>query len=73
MTETKKNVETCDCEAIKNELEALKKEFEAVKAELEQAKQLNQQYEEGYKALQIRYNRLYDILGNQIEYSLGIK
>jgi predicted nuclease with TOPRIM domain len=69
MTETKKNVETvetCDCEA-------LKKELEEVKAELEQVKETNKQYEEAYKDLQIKFNRLYGILGNQIDYSLGIK
>lgn len=69
MTETKKNVEaveTCDCEA-------LKKELERVKAELAQVKETNKQYEEAYNDLKIKFNRLYGILGNQIEYSLGIK
>lgn len=66
MTETKKNVETCDCEA-------LKKELEEVKAELAQVKETNKQYEEAYKHLQTRFIRLYGILGNQIEYSLEIK
>lgn len=69
MSETKKDVETvetCDCET-------LKKELEEVKAELAQAKETNKQYEEAYKDLQTRFNRLYGILGNQIEYSLGIK
>ena len=69
MTETKKNVgtvETCDCEA-------LKKELEEVKAELTRVKETNKQYEEAYKDLQTKFNRLYGILGNQIEYSLGIK
>lgn len=66
MTETKKNVETCDCEA-------LKKELEEVKAELARVKEANKQYEEAYNDLQTRFNRLYGILGNQIDYSLGIK
>lgn len=69
MSETKKNVEaveTCDCEAIK-------KELEATKQELEQVKETNKQYEEAYKDLQTKFNRLYGILGNQIEYSLNIK
>lgn len=69
MSEIKKNaetVETCDCEA-------LKKELEEVKAELTQVKEANKQYKEAYMDLQIKFNRLYDILGNQIEYSLGIK
>lgn len=69
MSETKQNiemVEACDCEAIK-------KELEATKQELEQVKETNKQYEEAYKDLQIKFNRLYGILGNQIEYSLNIK
>lgn len=66
MSENKKNVETCDCEALTRELEE-------VKAELARVKEINKQYEESYKDLQIRFNRLYGILGNQIEYSLGIK
>ena len=69
MSETNKNietVETCDCEAIKKELEATKKELEAARATIKQ-------YEETYKNLQIKFNRLYGILGNQIEYSLEIK
>ena len=59
MTETKKNVETCDCEALKKELARVK--------------EANKQYEEAYNDLQTRFNRLYGILGNQIDYSLGIK
>ena len=62
MSETKKNietVETCDCEAVKKELEA--------------ARATIKQYAEAYKNLQTKFNRLYGILGNQIEYSLEIK
>ena len=69
MSETKKNaetVETCDCEAIKKELEVTKQELEAARATIKQ-------YEEAYKNLQTKFNRLYGILGNQIEYSLEIK
>ena len=69
MSETKKNVETvetCDCEAVKKELEATKQELEAARATIKQ-------YEEAYKNLQTKFNRLYGILGNQIEYSLEIK
>ena len=69
MSETKKNVETvetCDCEAVKKEIEATKQELEAASATIKQ-------YEEAYKNLQTKFNRLYGILGNQIEYSLEIK
>ena len=66
MSETKKNVETCDCEALNQELEVTKKELEA-------AREAIKQYEEAYKNLQTKFNRLYGILGNQIEYSLEIK
>ena len=69
MSESKKNIETtepCDCEL-------LKKELEEVKAELAQVKEANKQYKEAYADLQIKFNRLYGILGNQIEYTLGIK
>ena len=69
MSETKKNTETveaCDCEAIKKELEVTKQELEAARATIKR-------YEEAYKNLQTKFNRLYGILGNQIEYSLEIK
>ena len=69
MSETKKSIEaeeTCDCEV-------LKKELESTKQELEKVKEINKQYEEAYNDLQIKFNRLYGILGNQIEYTLNIK
>ena len=66
MVETKKTTETCDCES-------LKKELEEIKVELAQVKETNKRYEEAYKDLQSKVNRLYGILGNLIEYSLGIK
>lgn len=69
MTEIEKNtkaLESCDCESIK-------KELEITKADLEKANEIIKQYEEAYKELQTKFNRLYSILGNQIEYSLNIK
>ena len=69
MSETEKNVnveKSCDCEAIKAELETTKQE-------LEQAREALKQYDAAYKELQVKYNRLYGILGNTIDYSLGIK
>ena len=73
--ETKKNVDVeatpvvaheCDCETLKIELAK-------VKAELEQANATIKQYEAAYGELQIKYRRLYDILGNQIEQTLSVK
>ena len=56
----------CTCEATKAELEAVKKQ-------LEEALNLNKQYEEAYRDLVARYNRLRSMLDNTIEYSLGAK
>lgn len=56
-----------------NELEIIKAELEATKRALEEKTELCNQYEEAYKELSIKYSRLYGILGNTIEYSLGIK
>ena len=58
--------ESCNCDALKVELENCKKE-------LEQVKSLNSQYEEAYKDLVNRYNRLRGMLDNNIEYALGMK
>ena len=69
MSEIKKNPEVekeCNCEAVKEELELTKKQ-------LAQAEETIKQYDAAYKELQIKYNRLYGILGNTIDYSLGIK
>ena len=52
-------VTECDCEALKLELEQTKKTLQA--------------YIEAYKELTNKYNRLYAILDNQIEFTLNLK
>lgn len=69
MAEVEKNVDVekeCNCEALKAELKS-------VKEELEKANNTIKQYDIAYKELQIKFNRLYEMLGHQIEYSLGVK
>lgn len=54
---------------VKEDLESKVKRLEF---ELEDANKTIKQYESAYKELQNKFNRLYGILGNQIEYSLGM-
>lgn len=56
----------CDCEALRAELAT-------VKADLKKANATIKQYEAAYNDLQIKFHRLYDILGNQIEQTLSVK
>lgn len=62
MAETKKTEEATKCVNC-----------EELQKQLDEANEKIKQYEEAYKKLQTRYTRLYGILGNQIEYSLGIE
>lgn len=62
MAETKKIEETTKCANC-----------EDLQKQLNEANEKIKQYEDAYSKLQVRYTRLYGILGNQIEYSLGIE
>lgn len=69
-----------DTKNIKNEVntyeydcEKLKEELEETKIKLKETEKLLAQYETSYKELQFKFNRLYGVLGNQIEYTLNIK
>ena len=54
----------CDCENLKLELEQ-------VKADLTKTVEINKKYEEAYRELVNKYNKLRLMLDNVIEYSIG--
>ena len=53
--------------------EELSQELENTKNELTKANEIIAQYEAAYKELQSKYNKLYGLLGNTIEYSISVK
>jgi predicted transcriptional regulator len=66
MDNNKENVEV-----KKDDTHAL--EYEQLKSELAEANDTIKKYEDAYKELSVKYNRLYAMLGNQIEFALNLK
>lgn len=57
---------------FEGEINNLKRELEEVKREKDEVKKVLSQYEEEYKNLSIKFNRLYGILGTTIDNALNM-